>query len=158
MGHSLSTPIRDSNCFSSVQSLSRVWLRNPMDYSTPGLPVHHQLPEFTQTHVHWVGDAIQPSHQIAYFIPNTVSWDKNIYWQLSSNFKSTLDTILALCQYIPFSGFGTFFPHKSLECPWNTNFVPWKQETSLKPQYQMKFTGSSGNLFNSPHFNCTDST
>ena len=31
-----------------------------MNYSTPGLPVHHQLPEFTQTHVHWVGDAIQP--------------------------------------------------------------------------------------------------
>ena len=41
---------------SSVQSLSRVWL--PKDCSTPGLPVHHQLPEFTQTHVHWVGDAI----------------------------------------------------------------------------------------------------
>ena len=36
-------------------------LRNPMDCSTPGLPVHQQLPEFTQTHVHWVGDAIQPS-------------------------------------------------------------------------------------------------
>ena len=34
---------------------------NPRDCSTPGLPVHHQLPEFTQTHVHWVGDAIQPS-------------------------------------------------------------------------------------------------
>ena len=34
----------------------------PMDRSTPGLPVHHQLPESTQTHVHWVGDAIQPSH------------------------------------------------------------------------------------------------
>ena len=33
-----------------------------MDHSTPGLPVHHQLLEFTQTHVHWVGDAIQPSH------------------------------------------------------------------------------------------------
>ena len=32
-----------------------------MDCSTPGLPVHHQLPEFTQTHVHWVGDAIQPT-------------------------------------------------------------------------------------------------
>ena len=31
---------------------------NPMNYSTPGLPVHHQLPEFTQTHVHWVGDTI----------------------------------------------------------------------------------------------------
>src|SRR5574337_830437 len=33
-----------------------------MNHSTPGLPVHHQLPEFTQTHVHCVGDAIQPSH------------------------------------------------------------------------------------------------
>ena len=33
-----------------------------MNCSMPGLPVHHQLPEFTQTHVHWVGDAIQPSH------------------------------------------------------------------------------------------------
>ena len=43
---------------SSVQSLSRVWLCDPMDCSTPGLPVHHQLPEFTQTHVHWIGDAI----------------------------------------------------------------------------------------------------
>ena len=37
---------------------------DPMDCSTPGLPVHHQLPEFTQTHVHWVGDAIQPSHPL----------------------------------------------------------------------------------------------
>ena len=35
---------------------------DPVDCSTPGLPVHHQLPEFTQTHVHWVSDAIQPSH------------------------------------------------------------------------------------------------
>ena len=35
-----------------------------MDYSTPGLPVHQQLPEFTQTHVHWVGDTIQPSHPL----------------------------------------------------------------------------------------------
>ena len=48
--------------FSSLQSLSRVWLCNPMNCSTPGLPVHHQLLEFTQTHVHWVGDVIQPSH------------------------------------------------------------------------------------------------
>ena len=36
-----------------------------MDYSTPGLPVHHQLPEFTQIHVHWVGDAIQLSHPLS---------------------------------------------------------------------------------------------
>ena len=36
-----------------------------MDCSTLGLPVHHQLPEFTQTHVHWVGDTIQPSHPLS---------------------------------------------------------------------------------------------
>ena len=51
---------------SSLQSLSHVWLFvcDPMDCSTPGLPVHHQLPEFNQTYVHWVGDAIQPSHPL----------------------------------------------------------------------------------------------
>ena len=37
----------------------------PMNHSTPGLPVHHQLTEFTQTHVHWVCDAIQPSHPLS---------------------------------------------------------------------------------------------
>ena len=41
---------------------SRPTLCDPMNRSTPGLPVHHQLPEYTQTHVHWVGDATQPSH------------------------------------------------------------------------------------------------
>ena len=51
--------------FSSVQSLSHVWLSDPMNRSTPGLPVHHQLPEFTQIHVHRVGDAIQPSHPLS---------------------------------------------------------------------------------------------
>ena len=40
-------------------------LRDPMNCSTPGLPVHHQLPEFTQTHVHRVGNAIQPSHSLS---------------------------------------------------------------------------------------------
>ena len=47
--------------FSSVaQSYPTLW--DPMNRSTPGLPVHHQIPEFTQTHVHRVADAIQPSH------------------------------------------------------------------------------------------------
>ena len=50
--------------FSSVTQ-SRPNLCKPSDYSTPGLPVHHQLPEFTQTHVHWVSDAIQPSHPLS---------------------------------------------------------------------------------------------
>jgi len=57
------------NWFSSVQFISAAQscptLCDPMNHSTPGLPVHHQLPEFTQTHVHWVGDAIQPSHPLS---------------------------------------------------------------------------------------------
>ena len=44
-----------------------------MDGSTPGLPVHHQLPEFTQTHFHWVGDAIQPSHPLLFPSPPTLN-------------------------------------------------------------------------------------
>ena len=47
--------------FRSVAQLFSI-LCDPMDCSMPGHPVHHQLLEFTQTHVHWVGDAIQPSH------------------------------------------------------------------------------------------------
>ena len=47
--------------FSSVAQLC-LTLCDPMNHSTPGLPVHHQLPEFTQTHIHRVSDAIQPSH------------------------------------------------------------------------------------------------
>ena len=50
--------------FSSVPQ-SCPTLCNPMDCSMPGLPVHHQLPEFAQTHVHWVGDAIQPPHPLS---------------------------------------------------------------------------------------------
>ena len=50
--------------FSSVTQ-SCLTLCDPMDCSTPGLPVHHQLPEFTQTHVHRVGGAIQPSHPLS---------------------------------------------------------------------------------------------
>ena len=46
-------------------------LFDPMDCSTPGFPVHHQFPEFTQTHVHWVGDAIQPSHPLSSPCPPT---------------------------------------------------------------------------------------
>ena len=50
--------------FSSVAQ-SCPTLCNPMNHSRPGLPVHHQLPEFTQTHIHRVSDAIQPSHPLS---------------------------------------------------------------------------------------------
>ena len=51
--------------FSSVVTQLCLTLCNPMDRSTPGLPVHHQLLEFTQTHDYWVSDAIQPSHLLS---------------------------------------------------------------------------------------------
>ena len=55
-------------CFSVQFSSVARWCLipcNPMNRGTPGLPVHHQLPEFTQTHVHRVGDAIQPCHSLS---------------------------------------------------------------------------------------------
>ena len=58
--------------FSSVIQLCPT-LCDPMNCSTPGLPVHHQLPEFTQTHVHWVGDAIQPSHPLSSPSPSALN-------------------------------------------------------------------------------------
>ena len=74
-------------------------LRNPMNHSTPGLPDHHQLPESTQTHVHRVDDAIQPSHPLSslLFLPSIfpsirvfsnesalrIRWSK--YWSFSFN-------------------------------------------------------------------------
>ena len=53
-----------SQSVSSVAQLCPT-LGDPMNRSTPGLPVHHKLPEFTQTHVHQVGDAIQPFHPLS---------------------------------------------------------------------------------------------
>ena len=57
----------------SVQSLSRARLCDLMNCSTPVLPVYHQLPEFTQTHVRRVGDAIQPSHPLLSPFPPALS-------------------------------------------------------------------------------------
>ena len=59
-----------SHQFGSVSQLC-LTLCNPVDSSTPGFPVHHQLPELSQTHVHQVGDAIQPSHPLS---PPSPSW------------------------------------------------------------------------------------
>ena len=62
-----SNPVINPFGYQSVQSVAQscLILCDPMNHSTPGLPVHHQLPEFTQTHVHRVDDAIQPSHPLS---------------------------------------------------------------------------------------------
>ena len=72
-----------------VQSLSRVWLFvTPWTAcSTPGLPVHYQLPGFTQTHVHWVDDAIQPSYPLSSLSPPTfnLSQHQDLFKWVSSS-------------------------------------------------------------------------
>ena len=81
--------------FSSVQfssvTQSCLTLCDPMDCSTPGLPVHHQLPEFTQTHVHCVGDAIQPSHPLSSPSPPTfnLSQYQGLFRWVSSSHQVT---------------------------------------------------------------------
>ena len=65
--------------FSSVTQLCLA-LCNPMDCSTPGLPVHHQLLEFTQTQIHWVGDAIQPAHPLS----SPSAFDLSLHWIVSN--------------------------------------------------------------------------
>ena len=62
--------------FSSVAQTCPT-LCDPMNRNTPGLPVHHQLPEVTQTHVHQVGDAIQPSHPPSSPFPPALSLSQN---------------------------------------------------------------------------------
>ena len=64
---------------SQIRSVALLCLTlcDPMNRSTPGLPVHHQLPEFTQTHVHWVGDAIQPSHPLSSPYPLALNLSQN---------------------------------------------------------------------------------
>ena len=74
-----------------------------MDHSTPDFPVHHQLPEFTQTHVHWVGDAIQPSHPLSSTSPpafNLSQHQGHFQWVSSScqvaNGASALTSVLPM--------------------------------------------------------------
>ena len=63
-------------------------LCDPMNHSTPGLPVHHQFPESTQTHVHWVGNAIQPSHPLSSPSPPAQSFPASRSFQMSQLFTS----------------------------------------------------------------------
>ena len=67
MGGNIDTKLTQKRISQSVSSVAQSCLTpcDPMNSSTPGLPVHHQILEFTQTHVHRVGDAIQPSHPLS---------------------------------------------------------------------------------------------
>ena len=73
-----------SNVFSSVAQ-SCLTLCDPVNGSTPGLPVHHQPPGFTQTHVHQVSDAIQPSHPLSFPSPPNPSQHQGLFQWVNSS-------------------------------------------------------------------------
>ena len=87
-------------------------LCDPMNRSTPGLPVQHQLPEFTETHVHWDGDAIQPSHPLSSPSPPAPS---------PSQHQSLLPSKNWLFEGLPWESSALDFTFHCREC----KFSPW---------------------------------
>ena len=91
----------ETNCLSSVQSLSRVWLfETPW---TPGFPVHHQLWEPTQTHVHWVGDAFQTSYPLSSPSPSALNLSQHqghFKWVSSSHQVAKVFGVSALASVL----------------------------------------------------------
>ena len=139
-----------SNKCSSVQLLNHVWLYKPMDCSTPGLPVHHQLPELTQTHVHWVGDAIQPSQPLLSPSPPTfnLSQQQGLFKWVSSSHQVAKVLELQL-QHQSFRWiFRTDFLYDGLIgspcCPRDS------QESSPTPQFKSIF-GAQLSLWSNSH-------
>ena len=119
--------------FSSVAQ-SCLTLCDPMNCSTPGLPVHHQLPEFTQTHIHRVSDAIQPSHPLSSPSPPTPIYfiHSSLYLLISypchapSPFlcpTGSHEFILCICMYVSFLWYSLVY--------WEADFwlqgQPWKR-------------------------------
>ena len=88
--------------FSSVAQSCPI-LCDPMNHSTPGLPVHHQLPEFTQTHVHWVSDAIQPTHPLSSPSPPAPnpSQCQSLYQRVNTSRGGQSIVVLALASVFP---------------------------------------------------------
>ena len=121
--------------FSSVQLLSRVWFCDTMNRSTPGLPVHHQLPEFTQTRLHRVRDVIQPSHPLSSPSPPASNpfqhqslfqyWSLRSKWSFILNLIFTFGSILFFfCSSSLWFQIILFLLKKSLWCFFNFFLLP----------------------------------
>ena len=91
-----------------AQSLSRVWLCNPMDWNMPVFPVLHYFLEFAQTHVHWVGDAIQPSHPLSPPSPALKSFPASESFPVNQLFTSGGQSIRASASILPMDIQGGF--------------------------------------------------
>ena len=97
--------------FSSVAQLC-LTLCNPVNHSRPGLPVHNQLPVFTQTYIHWVSDAIQPFHPLSSPSPSAPNPSQHLFQWVNSSFPmSQLFTWSG--QTTGVSALASFLPKKS---------------------------------------------
>ena len=118
--HCLHQEVLQSVQFSSVAQ-SCPTLCDPMNRSTPGLPVHHQLPEFTQTHVHRVGDAIQPSPPLSSPSPPALnlSQHQGLFKWVSSSHQGA-----KVLEFQP--------QHQSFQWIFRTDFLGWTGWISLQ--------------------------
>ena len=116
--------------FSSIAQ-SCLTLCDPMDCSTPGLPVHRQLPELAQTHVHQVGDAIQPSHALLSPSPPAfnLSQHQGLFHGVSSSHHAVIVVKVSCC----FTQ-GLFHGIGFLNCKWNpiTSLINRLRNTKIK--------------------------
>ena len=120
--------------FSSVAQ-SCLTLCDPMNRSTPGLPVHYQLPEFTQTHVHRVSDAIQPSHPLSSPSPPAPNPSQHQSFPMSQHFawggQST--GVSALASFLPKKSQGWSPSEWTVGSPCSPRA---SQESSPTPQFK----------------------
>ena len=128
MDHTQNSNTREVQFSSVIQSCPT--LCDPMDCSTPGLPVHHQLPEFTQTHVHCVSDAIQPSHPLSSPSPPTFNLSQNqglFKWVSSSHQVAKVLEFQLQHQSFQFSSWFCFSKKIIIHYPWSSSHsgVPW---------------------------------
>ena len=108
---------------------------NPMDCSTPGLPVHHQLLESTQTHAHWVGDAIQPSHPLSSPSPaSNLSQEQGLFQWVSSLHHVAKVLEFQLQHLSPSNAYSGLI---SFRMDWFDLLAVWgTQESSPTPQFK----------------------
>ena len=130
------TPVFSSSLEFSSVTQSCPTLCDPMDHSMPGLPVHHQLQEFTQTHAHWVGDAIQQSHPLSSPSPPVLNLSQHqVLFQRVSSLHQVAKVLDFQLQHQSFQWiFKTDFLEHCLA--WSPCFPRDSQESSPTPQFK----------------------
>ena len=132
--------------FSSVAQ-SCLTLCDPMNCSPAGFLVHHQLPELTQTHVHWVGDAIQPSHPLP--SPSRLYWHQGLFKWVSS-----LHLIVKVLEFqLQHQSFQWIFRLISFRIDWLDLLAVQggSQESSPAPQFKSNNPSALSFLYSSAH-------